>query len=480
MGTSVEIYDFNSHTRARVLPPIYSHWCWKFLLLELKAQNRPKAVLCVSGIIIEMTNISIRTLQNGVRLIHERNKGSKVCSVWLRCRAGADQEEVFGAAHLLEHLVLTGTKEHPTKDALESLASELGGRGGGRTSYDDAQYWSTVPLDALPQALAYVFEVVHAPLLRKEDFLRERKIVYQEAKRRDSQSMEHARQLIRSTLYPNTAYGRTIIGTTDDIQAISHEAVTTHFQKHYTPQSTVLAVVADIDTESVVAAAEKVNRATQQNDFKVDHRPVQEVVSSNSSAALFEIEDSKAEQIRMIIAFPAFGHLHPGKPTADVAATILGGGKMSRLFKAIRQVEGLSYDASASINSGVRHGRLEITSGTTLELLPKLVETIRAELKRMVTDPYSEEECARARKRNIFSYDVQYEQAQNRSDSLSWTLMHADDPATFLDKEARYNSVSKDDVARVIRGILAEPPVIAVIKQPSVTLPVSLEDFLLT
>lgn len=412
-----------------------------------------------------MGQITTKKLGNGLKLIHDRREGSALCAVSLRFRAGSIYEEKPGTAHLLEHIVLSGTKRYQTKDELEGLVGQSGGRGGGRTSYEGSTYWANTPLSALEAAITYVVETSFAPLLRKEDFIREQKVVLQEVKRRDSQSIELARQKGQAALFPETPFARPVMGTAEDVADLELEDITAFWKKNYVPENGSLSIVADFDFEKVEALVEhifsEVNTVSGLPEFQ------QVVFAAPVVSDIFPMEDPKAIQSRVLIAYRAPALFDKEKQAADVLSSILGGGKTSRLFKAVRQEKGLAYDTNASVISSQSSGRFVIQSGTTPELITELIATIGGELRRMMSELCESHELETARQRNIFNHHTYNESAKEWSETLAMIALYEDNPESWLNVESRYAHVSAKDVQDVAQKIFSSPVVVAVIKRPT-------------
>lgn len=411
-----------------------------------------------------MKNITVKKLKNGIRLIHEKREGNDIAAVSLRLRAGSVYGEKPGIAHFLEHLVLDGTKKYPTKEGLENLVVQYGGRGGGATSHEDVVYWSLIPGHALESGLRYVYEVAFSPLLREEDFVKEQKIVFQEAKRHSSQSIQLAQDKAQATLFSQTPLERTIIGTPEEVLKIQYQDTVDFWNTTYLSHTTVLSVVANVSFEDVEKLVENIFSLDEKENTNPPFMFSQTKDIGVSDVSF--INDSQADQNRLLVAYHAPYFFDDMKPAANVLATVLGGGKTSRLFKAVRQEKGLAYDTNASAMAGFGYGRFAISSGTTPESLNELISTVQTEVFRMCTEACSDSEMTSAKEKNIFNYYVQNEKAQDRADTLSWIALYAENPEPWLDIESRYAHVSEKEVQAAAKKIFSIPPAVAIVKRP--------------
>lgn len=342
------------------------------------------------------------------------------------------------------------------------------------------QYWAVVPQNFLESALRYVYDTAFQPLLREEDFVREQKVVFQEAKRRDSQSIELARQKVQATLFRGSPLERTVMGTPEDVQKLLHKDACDFWSAHYQHTGAVISVVTAEDFESTYALVEKVFSEVQPDAGVFSPARVSVAEQRLSESTLLFVDDQQADQNRLVISFRIPGFFDEFKPAGDLLASILGGGKTSRLFHAVRHEKGLAYDTTASTMTGADYGRFMITSGTTPEQVAEIVETIGLEIQRVCRDGVANEEIESAKERVIFNNYVQNEKAQDRAETLSWVALHAENPEEWLDVESRYRKVTKEDVRKVAQNIFSSNPAVAIVKRPDDVLSVDVSKLVFT
>jgi predicted Zn-dependent peptidase len=94
---------------------------------------------------------------------------------------------------------------------------------------------------------------------------------------------------------------------------------------------------------------------------------------------------------------PALRRDHPDAWNLAVLNAVLGDGMSSRLFLGVREEKGLAYDVSSGVVEYADVGALEISAGVDPVQLPAAIEAILAELARLVDEPVSAEELAKAK-----------------------------------------------------------------------------------
>ena len=93
------------------------------------------------GDVEESVQVMRYTLQNGLELVVLPN--DKVPAVthmlWVKAGGADDPRNALGMAHYLEHLLFTGTEQHP-EGVYDRIIAERGGRHNAFTSYDYTSY----------------------------------------------------------------------------------------------------------------------------------------------------------------------------------------------------------------------------------------------------------------------------------------------------------------------------------------------------
>ena len=109
------------------------------------------------------------------------------------------------------------------------------------------------------------------------------------------------------------------------------------------------------------------------------------------------IHTKQSDQAHLVIGAPSYPHGHPDRYALQLLATVLGGGMSSRLFTEVRERRGLAYYVYCGNNSYADAGTLAAQAGVDLNRIDEAVETIVAELRRVVTESVPADELEKAR-----------------------------------------------------------------------------------
>ncbi len=100
-------------------------------------------------------------------------------------------------------------------------------------------------------------------------------------------------------------------------------------------------------------------------------------------------------QSAVVLSIPAVPRSHPDYNPLRMAVTALGGYFGSRLMMNIREDKGYTYGISASLSGAQEGSYISISAQCDNAYTEALVEEVRSELRRMVTDPLTPDEMSK-------------------------------------------------------------------------------------
>src|SRR5215204_5347577 len=365
-------------------------------LTTSSAQNRGTA----ASVDIPRLQFEKYTLPNGLEVILSQKRGLPMVAVNLWYHVGPANEEKgrTGFAHLFEHMMFQSSKHVPPDSHIRLLEAAGASDLNGTTDYDRTNYFETVPSNQVELALwlesdrmGYLLDKLdQAALSNQQDVVRN--------ERRQSVENEPyglAEETLTQTLFPagHPYYGN-VIGSHEDIQAAKLDDVKKFFRQYYAPNNASLAIVGDFEPAQMKALVQKyfgtLKRGPAAPPIKADTPKI--------TSQRRKVVNARVELPRVYMAWLTSPILKPGDADADIAATILGGGRSSRLYKKLVYERQIAQDVSAFQYSLILGSSfiIEATArpGRTVEELEKALEE---EIAALAAAPPQASEVERAR-----------------------------------------------------------------------------------
>jgi predicted Zn-dependent peptidase len=288
------------------------------------------------------------TLPNGLTVVvSEDHKAPIVAvSVWYHVGSGYEPEGKTGFAHLFEHLMFQGSENH--KDEYFRPFERVGATGmNGTTWLDRTNYFETVPTTALDMALwmesdrmGHLLGAIGQPQLDEQ-----RGVVQNEKRQRENQPYGRAFEDIQVNAFPaNHPYHHTTIGSMADLNAASLGTVKQWFKDYYGAANTTLVLVGDITPAEARAKAMEYF-----GDIPAGPRvprPQAWVAARDASTSGTMTDNVAQTRIYREWNTPGLDANGNDRLMLDLAADVLGGSKISRLYQRLVYQDKLADDVS--------------------------------------------------------------------------------------------------------------------------------------
>ncbi len=341
---------------------------------------------------------SVFQLDNGVTFIHQEIATTPVvvADVWVRAGAIREQNPWFGMAHFLEHMIFKGTATLPP-GVFDQNIENRGGVTNAATSYDYAHYTLTTAATYLEDTLPDLGELLLNAAIPEEEFERERDVVLEEIRQAQDDPDWLGFQSLIQSVYPQHPYGRSVLGTEQELMQQSPEAMRCFHRAHYQPENMTVVVVGGIAEKP---ALELVNRTFENKSDRTDCPQFESVVQpAIIGIRRQELHLPRLEQARLMMAWTA-----PGVEklrTAyglDLLSVLLAEGRTSRLVRDLREELQLVQGICANLSLQRESSLFTINAWLEPEELEKVEALICAHLEDLQTVEISYAELARTRR----------------------------------------------------------------------------------
>ena len=372
-------------------------------LAQTMAAFKPQAAAArVEAFEATPANIDARTQRGSVgglklALLPKGTRGGAVQAV-LTLRFG-DEKSLFGqgevpgtVAALLDKGTSSLTRQQ-VQDRLDELRTDMQVAGGaGRVSVTLSSR-----RDQLPAAIALVGEVLRKPVFAPEalDEWRRQSLDAIERQRREPDALAQNAVARQGNPYPrgDVRHARTFDQIVEDVKAVDIARVRAFHQTFYGAARGEFSAVGDFDPAALRSALQAaLGDWNTGAAFARVPRPLVEVAPTTLTLAA---PDKQNANVLARLALPLSDN-DADYPALMMANYLLGGGGNSRLWRRIRERDGLSY----SVYSNVAWSQHEANSDWNLSAIyapqnrAKIEAAMREELARALKDGFSAQELA--------------------------------------------------------------------------------------
>ncbi len=389
-------------------------------------------------------------LDNGLRVNLSVDSSTPMVGVnlWYAVGSRNEREGKTGFAHLFEHMMFQGSANVPKNRHFE-LVEGAGGTLNASTWFDRTNYYDTLPSHHLELALWLESDRMGwmLPAMTQEKLSNQQEVVINERKERyDNQPYGDWDERIQSMVFPPShPYHHPVIGSTEDIAGASLEDVAEFFRTYYVPDNAVLTLAGDLDPHR---ALELVKRHFGEIPPGGPTPPIPGAAGISPTMG----ETVRAEVVSRVPLPRIYvgGRIPPvdadGFHAAEVASTILGSGRASRLYRTLVREQRIAKDAISYIfplQTGASLYLLRVTGFPDSDL-GRLEEALFDEVQGMASVSGGELERAVALTETELVRQVQH--VGNRADLLSMFDQVFRDPGRLNQEVQRVRAVTRDHV----------------------------------
>lgn len=414
-------------------------------------------VLAVQFILAQKVDFEEYDLDNGLHVIlHQENK-APIVTVGVMYRVGSKDEVKgrTGFAHFFEHLLFEGTK-NIKKGEWFNIVSANGGRNNANTSQDRTYYYETLPSNKLEVGLWMESERMLHPIINQDGVDTQNEVVKEE-KRQRIDNVPYGKIIYRTGvdkyLFKKHPYGRSVIGSMEDLDAAQLNEFIDFKKQYYNPNNATLVVAGDINITNTKKLIE---------DY---FGSIPNLAKTNVRKTVTEppiTETRKVTEYDSNIQIPAFiySYITPKSVDRDAyvldyISSILTGGNSSRMYRRMVENEKVALQVFAFNQANQDYGTY--TMAALIKGKPnweELTATMDDEIKKLQTELLSDKEFTKLQNQ----FETEYVTANSRIEGIASSLatynMLYGNTNQINEELDIYRSITKEDIKRVANKYL--------------------------
>jgi processing peptidase subunit beta len=236
------------------------------MMLRALAKAKPSPPLIrrfcqVAELVRHYPKTDVTLLSNGLCVASEKaidgHGETATVGVFIDTGSRYEVEEADnGVAHFLEHLFFKGTKGR-TRERLEQEIENMGGHLNAYTSREQTVFYAQVFKKDVPKAMDILADILQNSRFTADSIEREKSVILREMEDIEGNLEEVIFDKLHYTAYRGTPLGRTILGPTENIEAMTRERILNYLQTHYVAPRMVIAGAGGIEHKDLVSLSEK-------------------------------------------------------------------------------------------------------------------------------------------------------------------------------------------------------------------------------
>lgn len=305
--------------------------------------------------------VKYKKYPNGLNLIVCEG-GAISCSFSIMIGTGSinENEKTNGISHYIEHMNFKGNKTYSSYDISDIMESS-GANFNAYTSLETTCFYAQTIVDSLEKTFQVMAEATFNSIYPSDEAEKEKAVIIEEINMSEDSPDDVCYDLIMKSYYGEDGYGRTILGSKENVSSFDKKAVKSYLNDFYVSENTVISFAGNVSLERADYLVQKyVMPIINKGSKKPTPKHNTECLRQN----LVKIKD--IEQAHIALAFPTYNYGDVNRVKNEIAVGVLGGGMSSRLFRKVREEMGLAYSVYSFASRYKTAGSVNVYAGVNL------------------------------------------------------------------------------------------------------------------
>jgi zinc protease len=391
-------------------------------------------------------------LPNGLTLLLYENRRLPivVAEAFVRRTKLYEEDEKAGVSTLVGSLLAEGTAKRTGPQIAETIEDV-----GGILSMNQSGGTVKVLTPNRKLGLSLLFESLSEANFPKDAFAREKEKLLTLIADSEKRPEQRAQALYRETAYGKHPLGRSLLAERKSIEKLTPEDCKAFYGKVFVPNNTIIAVVGDFDSKTVIEEITALTAGWKKTDLA---KPAVPEVEKPKDFVQKILTMPEATQLHFYMGHPGVLRNNPDYYKLLVMDYVLGTGPgfTDRLSARLRDRQGLAYTVSANISSsaGEEPGLFTCYIGTFPEKFGEVKKQFLEELNKIRDEVPTAQEVEDAKQYLLFNLPFRF----TTNDGIATQLLYIERNGLGFDFLEQYRkavgAVTPEDVQAVAKKYL--------------------------
>jgi len=397
-----------------------------------------------------LNNYNLTTLSNGILVVSEFIPYVKSFSLGFWYNTGSRDENISnnGISHFIEHMLFKGTSRRTAKQISDEIES-IGGYLNAFTSKENTCYYGRGLSENFKKTFTILSDMIQNPLFKEHHINKESGVVVDELFDIEDNPEELIFDKFEETIFEGNTLSLPIIGNEQNISSFNSSNLHKFHQTRYRSRNLVIAVSGLVKHDEIVKLADKyfnIAKSFSNGDRK----------TFSSSVPKDVTVDKDIQQVHCIIGRPAYGYSNTNRVKLSVLSTLLGEGSSSRLFQAVREKMGMTYQINSFLNSYLDVSAFGIYYSTNERHADKVNKIVFRELNKLKTTEVKQKELKRVKEYIKGNTLLSLESTTNRMIRMATSILNYGRLIPVEEMMQKIESVTEQDIIETANKMFDE------------------------
>lgn len=436
------------------------------IVLPESAKNLPVANVTKNAGTAEFVSENSQSqkykLSNGATLLYTPNTANDIIAMSIYVKGGQLTEKKLGTGNLVASAMLRGTKNYSPIELSQAL-EDNGIKIVPASSPDAFAITVLTTKDEYDKTLELLNEIVNNATFDNFEIDKLKTEKLSSIKRSKDVPLQRAIEEYRDLIYKNTPYSISSKVLEKNIPLITKEEMLDYYKKLFQPQNMVISINGNVDKDKTIKELNNIfskKNNCETFEFTKHASQIPQITSPRET-----IQKMPTTQTAWImLGWQTNGVLNQKDyATLQVIDAILGTGMSSRMFKDLREQEGLAYQLGTGFSPNVLRGSFLLYIGTNPATLDKAKEGLFNEIKRLKTEYVGDKELKDAKEKLLGNYVIGLETNLDKASNLGWYEASTRGYEFKDNYENLINSVTDSDIIEVANKYFTDNYILSIV-----------------
>lgn len=357
---------------------------------------------------------------------------SVACGIFVPVGSSAEKNDLAGISHFMEHLIFKGSERFGS-DLIANKIDATGGSVNAYTSIELTAFYFKVLSDDVSDILDILLDIIFNPKLAEMDINKERGVVLSEITSMLDDPDDLSHNGIFDVCWGEHPAARPVLGSSDVIESVGIDTISKFHRDKYLPMDAVMSLCGGITEDEITELLSRKGVDFETSSTLAQAKDIDQPGFNVGTYA----KEFDSEQVYFNYAWqgPDLGSDDIEK--ALVTDSILSGSYSSRLFRRLREQEGLVYSVSGLSHMFTFGGLMGVHGSVPKSKFKKMDAILREELDRFKAFGATREELERSKSMIRGSVAISLEgnmASMHRNGKLALLLGNIKSLDTLLDR----------------------------------------------
>lgn len=401
-------------------------------------------------------------LSTGSKLLITPNDTNEIIAISIFAKGGTFFDKIPGTANLTADVMMKGTRKY-TSSELGQILEDNGIKIQPGVKADAFMINVLTTKPEYDKTMEILNEVVNNATFDDYEIEKVRTDKLNAIKRNRDIPLQVGLEEYKTLIFGNSPYSYTSKVIEKTLPKIGHDDLVNYYSEIFAPQNVVISINGDVDKDKVISDFTKIFNGKKGQNF--DYNKFSAAIPKITSAQTIvkTIPDTKTDWI--FLAWQTAGiENQKDYATLQVIDSLLGAGMSSRLFKNIRDQEGLAYQLGSGYAPSILRGSFVVYIGTNPQTLERAKQKLFEEVFRLKKEFVGGKELKEAKDKIIGNYIISQETNLDKASNAGWFETSGRGYEFKDNYEKLINSVTESDIIEVANKYFNDNYVLSIVR----------------